>query len=512
VTVVADGLTVEPVRGEGRRSFIGDRMGIAAAVAAAGIWAWVMTFLCHRRFGLFLSHAFDMGQLEQAVWKIRHGHGGFSTVTGVHILGDHARFIVFPLAFLWPSSPGFLLALQAVALGSGAIPVYLLARRLATPGIGLLLAGLYCAYPALQYVALYDFHPEVLATPLLLWAFWATDTRRWTVYWPCVGVALLCREDVAVAVVLLGVTLWLTGERRVGWITVAVGVAAVGVDLGVMKVMNDTTASNFGRYRWIGATPTEALANVFLHPARTFREPFPKAAIVMGAGYLGPLPFVVAAGWRRLVAPGVVLLLFLLSSLPTQRSIYFHYGFLVVPFLFPAAAHGMPRLLRWAPWWRRAAFGSLVCFAAAWVLVFSVFTDVMVAPAGVWAKPAQLQRQFLFTHPAGYVEEARHVVSLIPAGQSVTAPGVILPHLARRPVIFMTPNPFYEVWYGNALTSEQPLPDLPVLPKKPPRWVIVDDAHRGPEDDVHQQRLVTFLDERYDRVYSGQFLTVWRWE
>ena len=80
------------------------------------------------------------------------------------------RRCVRALWWIWPDA-SLLLVSQALAVASGAIPVYLLGRRhlgsdWAAAGFGLA----YLLHPATQWLVLDDFHPVALATPLLLWA------------------------------------------------------------------------------------------------------------------------------------------------------------------------------------------------------------------------------------------------------------------------------------------------------------------------------------------------------
>jgi hypothetical protein len=49
---------------------------------------------------LFLSSAWDMGIFDQAVYLISQGQEPISSFMRFHVLGDHAAFILYPLALL----------------------------------------------------------------------------------------------------------------------------------------------------------------------------------------------------------------------------------------------------------------------------------------------------------------------------------------------------------------------------------------------------------------------------
>ena len=149
------------------------------AAFAAGLGA--LAVLQHRAFW---TGRFDVGNLTQAVWST--AHGDVLSVTGltgrqISRLGAHFDPIVVlfaPLWWVWPDA-SMLLVTQALAVATGAIPVYLLARRhlrsdWAAAGFGLA----YLLHPATQWLVLDDFHPVALATPLLLWGFWFLDSDR----------------------------------------------------------------------------------------------------------------------------------------------------------------------------------------------------------------------------------------------------------------------------------------------------------------------------------------------
>jgi uncharacterized membrane protein len=145
-----------------------------AAAASAGVFG-TASILRHRAFG---SGRFDLGNMTQAVWST--ANGDFLSVTDVHgeqisRLGSHFDPILAalaPLWWIWPD-PEVLLVVQAIAVASGAIPVYWLARkRLASDWPAAALAVAYLAYPPVQWLTMSDFHPVALACPLLLYAWW----------------------------------------------------------------------------------------------------------------------------------------------------------------------------------------------------------------------------------------------------------------------------------------------------------------------------------------------------
>src|SRR5262249_19841324 len=94
---------------------------------------------------------------------------------------------------------------QSLALGLGAIPVFLLARHWMPrwPLVGVLLVVTYLLCPALIGENVFDFHPVALATPLLLAAVLALVKRRYGWFTLAGILAAMCKEDVGVSVAML---------------------------------------------------------------------------------------------------------------------------------------------------------------------------------------------------------------------------------------------------------------------------------------------------------------------
>src|SRR5687768_5164713 len=152
-----------------------------AVWAASAVFAAVFGAAAVLRHRAFESGRFDLGNMTQAVWSTAQGDVlSVTDVRGEQIsrLGAHFDPILAalaPLWWLWPS-PELLLAVQAVAVGAGALAVHKLAVKHLGPGRpAAALALAYLLLPSVQWLVLSDFHPVSLATPLLLWAWWFLD-------------------------------------------------------------------------------------------------------------------------------------------------------------------------------------------------------------------------------------------------------------------------------------------------------------------------------------------------
>jgi uncharacterized membrane protein len=191
-----------------------------AVFVATFVW---LTWATHARFGTF---GFDLGIFDQGVWLLSRLRDPFVTIRGLPLFGDHASYILIliaPLYWVW-ADPRLLLLLQVVWLAVPAVCIYLIgARRLGSPLAGLTVAAAYLAFPALQWAAVWHFHPETLAAGFLGLAALAADRQRWRPMAIWLALALLCKEDVGLVVAGFGALLWATGHASVGRRTLAAG-------------------------------------------------------------------------------------------------------------------------------------------------------------------------------------------------------------------------------------------------------------------------------------------------
>jgi len=175
------------------------------------------------------THRSDLGQIDQSIWNSSRGRFLAQTDNGYEAtrLTDHVEpmlVLISPLYWLWDDVRA-LLFLQVAMVAIGAFPLYFLSLRrfavLLTPqerrqiwrsepvqqwtrplALGLSLA--YLLAPHLQSAVLTEFHAAPLATPLILWAFWAVDAQRWGQLAVAALLIALVKEEIALLAAGLG--------------------------------------------------------------------------------------------------------------------------------------------------------------------------------------------------------------------------------------------------------------------------------------------------------------------
>ncbi|WP_217523340.1 DUF2079 domain-containing protein [Pleurocapsa sp. PCC 7327] len=250
---------------------------LGLAIAASSLFLFLCSSIRHT---LFRSGAFDLGIFDQAVYLISQGQPPISSFLGVHILGDHASSILYPLSLFYKIYPDvrWLLAVQAVALALGALPAWALARQAGLKqGQAVGIAAAYLMYPVIPAANLFDFHPEVIAIPALLGAVLAARLGKTAWFVAAIVLFLSCKEILSLTVAAMGVWLFVFEKRRLcgaiaifsgcAWFLIATQAiipsftnldAGIGTETGM--------AAGMSRYAYLGGTLPEIAKNLLLKP------------------------------------------------------------------------------------------------------------------------------------------------------------------------------------------------------------------------------------------------------
>jgi uncharacterized membrane protein len=411
-------------------------VAVGSTVFGAGFAA--LAVLQHRAFW---TGRFDVGNLVQAVWST--AHGDVLSVTGltggqISRLGAHFDPIVAffaPIWWLWPD-PSLLLVCQALAVATGAFPVYLLGRRhLESEWAAAGFALAYLLHPATQWLVLDDFHPVALATPLLLWAFWFLDTDRLLPFAATAATACLTKEQIGLVVGAMG--LWYAlrpARRRAGFAIAAAGtlVSLLAVTVVVPYFAPGGGSPFAGRYAAVGGSPGGIAETAVRDPGALIGA----ATDGRDASYLGDLLLPLLG--LPLLAPLAALtaapelLLNLLSDTRTQTSIHFHYTAGAIPGLMVAAVLGAARLRRRSGWARRPAGRAVV--------VSTLLAGVVLGPLPLWAHVPLGSDLGAHEHVVGaHAAVAERALRLIPDDAGVSATNTLGAHLSERRRIFSFP-------------------------------------------------------------------------
>ena len=345
---VGDGIGATVVAESDEASGADGSIGSLLVPNRLGVWSWVfgftaiLTTLSVLRYDLWLATGFDLGMYEQGLWLIWHeGIKAASSFTGHPLLGLQAAYMLVPLALVYHvGGTGALLALQSLSLGLG----YLLLRRIGET-LGLpdrtahLVGAVYLIYPVVLGSNLFDFHPVVLAVPLLLAAVHAALRRRLLTSAIWLVLALCAADTLAIPILFLALALLLRRQTGAGLVAAGTAVAFALLDgLVILPHVGGPAA---------GVRGVLAAAGIPAGTARLVQWPHSLRSWEYLIWMLGPLAGLLLGGWRRALNPFwlpalAVMTTNLASSAAAATSPFNQWSVSAVPFLFVAVLAALP--------------------------------------------------------------------------------------------------------------------------------------------------------------------------
>ncbi len=395
-------------------------------------------FLCSSvRHALLESNAFELGIYDQVAYLISQGQTPFSSFLEIHHLGNHAAGVMYPVALLYKIYPDvhWLLLVQAVALTSGALPVWGLASQAGLKNsIAWAIACIYLFYPLVFNVNLFDFHPEVIALPALLAAILAARLNK--TLWFCAAIVLVlsCKAVLSLTVAAMG--LWLLcfdKKRNCGLIALFLGVSwFLVVTQGVIPYFNQGREhAGIGRYQYLGNSVLEIAVNVILKPnlilGRIFSgDTFEYLALLI-------LPVIWWLSPRHLtplISAAPMLAMNILSDIPAQRDLIHQYSIPILPFLLVAVISSLAARNQQQV---ETIFDRLPIpddQLPRLIVIWSLIGFLALAKYGYfWT---------IYVDSLDTLSASREAIALVNTKGSVLTTSHMAPHLTHRPVVRLT--------------------------------------------------------------------------
>jgi len=436
---------------------------------AAATYGAVFSVAAALYYYSFQEQRLDLGDMVQAVWSTSHGHLlQMTTPTGQEMsrLGAHADVFLVLLVPLWwiTASPLAMLILQALAVASGAIPTYWLARKhLGSERAGAHLAIGYLLFPATQFNAFTPsagFHPVSFALPLLMYAIWFLDEKRLLPFALFAVLAASTKEEIPAALGCLGLWYALRKGERITGATIAVAGFTLSA-LEFLVLIPHYSIAGFSpfavRYSSVGGTPTGILHTALTHPGVIAHAVFtPHKLLYLGLLFL---PFLGLFLREPLLALCAVpdLVINLLSAVTNQTTLDFQYNAGIVPFLLAASIIGMSKLKRDPD---RVSF-----YALAGVALLSFYSPLITLGGSVQA----------FNSGNALRQAQAHALQVVPANAPVAASNELAGYLSARKYITVFP------YIHNV------------------RWVVVDKSDETTASDQKSYlRAIKQIDSRPD--------------
>lgn len=369
----------------------------------------------------------DLGFFTQLMFLLSQGLSPISSLLeGVHLIGDHGAFILYPISLLYVIYPDvhWLLAVQAIALAAGAIPVYALSLNSGlSVNYARAVAICYVLYPGLFNINLYaEFRTETIAITALLWAVWAFKTERYCQGAVAVLLVLSCKEAMSLTVVGLGFWLWLVEKKFIPGLVCIIGsilwflVAATYI---IPNFRGGHQMAGTWHYGSLGDSLPEIALRVLTQPQLLLERAFLPDRLFYY--FLLLLPIMIGLHWRKIgaIIPALPMLgLNILADYSGQRDLIHHYSLPIIPFLFVwlVDSLGYCKRFNYRTWlsrrllivWAIIGFLALAKFSYFWTRYLPLMTNA---------------------------QAVNGAIGLIEPDAKVLTTGYIAPHLSHRSTI-----------------------------------------------------------------------------
>lgn len=414
------------------------------AIACGTLSAAVVAYITCLRYMTFSAPNYDFGifcnmfhyMKETGLPMVTSERDALLSHFAVHI--SPIYYLLLPFYWIFPS-PLTLQIGQAIVLGSGVIPVWLLCRHYGLSSkLNMALCAIYSFFPAISCGCFYDIHENCFLAPLLLWTFYFFERQKYIPMYIFALSVLLVKEDAAMYIIFFSLFVMLSRKKYLHGAILAVGALAYfGLSLfllsefgtGVMVNRFDNLIYNadeglLGAIKTALVNPAYLLTQLFTTGAGGFEKLVYFIKMFLPLGFL---PFCTrrASKWL-LIAP---VLMNLLTYYQYQYDINFQYQFGITAFLIYAMINNATELK--APTRNTLVTIGLVACCFIWVS--------SVVPL------ATHYRENWQTEKESYAQ-MEEVLDTIPEDASVNASTFLLPHISDREII-------YEVAYHGDKTD-----------------------------------------------------------
>ncbi len=449
----------------------------ATLIAAVIYYIFSFSYISILAQQTFSTSAYDVGLYDQGIWLLSRFQAPFTTIKGVNLFGDHASLyslLLAPFFWLWPNI-NLLYIMQTILLALGAIPLFLYARQRLNSSFLALAVGLsFLLYPALQNMNLENFHPEVMALFFLTMTVYFMLQKNFRWFYPFLILSVLGKEDIGLTAAFIGLYLLIIKEKEHGIRTIVIGLGWYFLSSRVlMPLLNGINI--------FGPQPTvysfwfqNYMRNIF-NPVYYFKMFFAGKAIVYIKDLLGPALFL------PLLAPAMLLMLLpalamnILSGSDYLRSIYFHYNYVTICFVYFGLIEGLALLSR-IPMTAKIRIRGAITLGT--ILLLIAFVSNTRASQFPFSRHLPIIKNYRQILSLKRIEARQQALKLIPAEANVSASYSFVPHLTHRKNIYMFPNPFkaalWNMWFKEGK-------DIPAFSKKID-YVVLNLGDQNGED------------------------------
>lgn len=404
------------------------------AVGMIVFFVMAFSFLSFGRHDSLKSYLNDLGTYDQAIWNTTEGYffeNSANMLGEPNYLGSHFSPILIAFIPLYKllADPKWLLFLQTLSVGLGAIPIYLLAKQKLNSlwGARIFLLS-FLLYPFLQNGIVYDFHEVVLAVGFAAWAVYFLEKEKY--FWFAVMAVLLalCQEHLVLLVLMMGLYGAVVKKKRMfGFVVAVLALAYFALvmfwaiphfSVGGESAVIANSSPYPSRYAWLGQSFPQVIKNIATHPLEILKAIATQERFRYATLLIAPVFGLAFLSWSVLIIVPL-LAINLLSSNGMTFNVFFYHSAILAPFIFVAAILGL------AHWFGSNDSIKKIFFGL--ILSASVYCGVFFG-----ATPLSFNYQMADFVPDAHAQKIAEIQKLIPAEASLSVQHNLGPHFSER--------------------------------------------------------------------------------
>ena len=398
-----------------------DQYTIKAPFIIVGISTLVLFFFSSLRHSLFQSGALDLGFFDQGIWLLSQGMIPKSSIIDIHLLGDHAAFILYPLSLFYRIHPDihWLFFIQAISISIGIFPIVILSRQkeIATKQLYLVIF-IYLFSPILFNAnSTYDFHPDIFAVPCLLWCILWAEENKLVYFCLTLFILLSCKAVFSLTVIALGGWLLFRRKRLMGGISIAFGILwfLIATQI-VMPIVDAGTGRFLSRYISLGGSYLEILTNLIVKPNLFLSKFFSLDSLIYLLLLFAPVIWCFKYADKTLLVIAVpTIMTNILSTDPQQRYLANHYPLPILPILIVMVVSSINKFTAQKKWrYRFVIFWTALAFIT--MSRLNLFTGEYLSSLDTW-------------------QATNEAIALVKTQGSILTTHEIAPHVTHRPQV-----------------------------------------------------------------------------
>ncbi len=463
-----------------------DRVAFGLCALVFLFWVGLLSF----KYYSFGYYDWDLAMYAQVMWNLKHG-SLYSSLMGMNFLGNHAEYVAFLLLpiYLIFSHPLTLVVLKILSHTVGAFVLYLWAKKNIPAAGALTIMILFLSFPANIFALLYEFHFESLNVGLLFLLFYFFQTQKFFPFCLTMIVTSLIKENMPPVIAAFGIYALFSKRRNKGrwslvpivWGAFIFCVAMLWITPLVRNSDGIHSANQYvGLYSSLGGTPIEIIKTFFFHPGKIFSVILQSSNIHYLTELFEPLLFLPCLSPHILFLALPIFLQHLLSSAPTNHTIFYHYAATLTPFVFLAAVQSLKFIY--------TKFKPLFYYILLSMLVLTCALNLRLSRENILSRISFFENRLTLPH--------WQMVQKIPKDAGVIASLSFLAELSQRKHVYS----FLDVLRNTNGLSGQPFQLAPhvsyALIDFEDGW-IKDEIFRSGNPKVALNRMQEFFKDRW---------------